>query len=116
VWLVGEQDTHGHLPIIKIKDKPGYPKDRIKRRSPMMVFFVIGSDNKKYRHLYLQYFPDHSFKVGTRTELKVRYQSTCRSQWQRTKSPSALADQFVREKRAERREKKLLKRFIERYS
>jgi hypothetical protein len=91
-----EEHTVGQLPYIKQKD------GTIRRRSPMLVFCVVGSDNKRYRFLYFRSFPDGRFVIGTRHDLGARYSVDCMSRKQRN-SPERIAMRLQREKRYERK-------------
>jgi hypothetical protein len=77
----------------------------IKRRLPMMVFYVVGGDGKKYRYLYFRTLPNQQFLVATRYDHKARYASNCRSRNQRN-SPEAIAIRLRRDKRHERKIRK----------
>jgi hypothetical protein len=79
-WRVAEQ-TIPQLPVIRLKD------GSIRNRSPTMVFYVLGSDGRKYRYLYFRSLPNSRFLVGARADLQARYASSCMSRKQRQENP-----------------------------
>jgi hypothetical protein len=110
-WYVAEQDIHAQLPVIKLKDEDGNPTGQIKRVSPMMVFYAIGlTDHKKYRYLYLSQ-QNGSNLVGTRGDLRTKYISRCMSKKQR----HAPELELKRKRREARKQRKIEKRFRQRY-
>jgi hypothetical protein len=90
-WRVAEQ-TVPQLPVIALKPDEDHPEDeppRIKRRSPMLAFFVIGANGRKHRYLYFWLLPhQQQFLIGTRSELNARYASSCMSRKQRQQNPN----------------------------
>jgi hypothetical protein len=116
-WRLVEQENVGQLTPIRL-ERIHENSPVIRRVSPMMHFFVIGNDGKKTRFLYFYRIPNsnNQFIIGTRRDLNARYASTCRSRYQRTLSHDAQIAAIRKQKRAERAEKNLIKRFHERYS
>jgi hypothetical protein len=90
------EHTIGQLPVIEQED------GTIRRRSPMLVFCVLGSNGKRYRFLHFQSLPDGRFRIGTRRDLGARYSVDCMSRKQRN-SPEKIAIRLQREKRYERK-------------
>jgi hypothetical protein len=99
-----EEYIPGQLPYIKQKD------GTIRRRSPMLVFCVVGSDNKRrYRFLYFQRLDADHFRMGTRHELGARYSVDCMSRKQRN-SPERMAVRVAKQRKLEKRFERRLRK------
>jgi hypothetical protein len=109
-WLVSEQAI-AHLPHHRDKGT-----GEIVRRSPMEVYYILGPDNRRYRFLYFHGFPDGSFVVGTRNELKqtLRTKYKCRSMSNKRRLNDYALDRW-RKKCRHMRELKIQRRFRKRY-
>jgi hypothetical protein len=108
-WNVVEQ-TIPQLPIIRLRN------GTIKRRSPAIVFYVIGSNGKKYRFLYFWALPNGTQHiVGTRNDIGAKYLSKCLShkQWYGAEAVAARKKRVARRLRRVRRQ--VEKRFRAKY-
>jgi hypothetical protein len=111
-WNIAEQEIKGHLPYIKDGIDPETGELKIRRRTPMMVFYAIGvTDRRKYRYLYLLQGPNGNL-VGTRGDLQAKHIT---SWYMSKKQRNAPELELKRKRRAARKERKIEKRFRRRY-
>jgi hypothetical protein len=102
-----EEHTVGQLPYIREKNAAG--EETIRRRSPMLVSCVVGSNNRRYRYLYFQGLDADHFRLGTRHDLGARYSVDCMSRKQRN-SPERMAVRVAKQRKLEKRFERRLRK------
>src|SRR6516165_7293234 len=83
---------------VKYRDEETNQK-RTKIYSFGMRFYVVGAtDHKRFDHLYYYEVSPSEFKIGTRTELGIRYATRCRTKTRRDKEQRIMRDVFGKKK------------------
>ena len=98
-WKVSEAE----VPYLKMNNGEHWPD------GSQYVYYVIGADGKRYRHLY-----NLGTKIGTRTDFGLKYRSPYRSKRQRAYEHQLKAMRLGTRKRQrwmERRERAQERRF-----
>jgi hypothetical protein len=102
VWRVYEQQI-GQLPPLLNEEDGTFAANR----SPSSIYYVYGSDNKRYRWLYYRPLPNGQFQIGTRKDIGARWASRCMSKRERKENEDLKILRLIRRKRWLRFERKL---------
>jgi hypothetical protein len=105
MWRVYEQKI-GQLPAFLNEEDGTFAANR----SPPSIYYVYGSDNKRYRWLYYRPLPHGQFILGTRKDIGARWASRCMSKKERKENEDLKILRLIRRKRWLSAEKKLQKR------
>jgi hypothetical protein len=105
MWRVYEQQI-GQLPPLLNEEDGTFAANR----SPSSIYYVYGSDNKRYRWLYYRPLPNGQFQIGTRKDIGARWASRCMSEKERKENENLTILRLIRRKKWLRAERKLQKR------
>jgi hypothetical protein len=105
VWRVYEQQIE-QLPAL-LDDNGTFAANR----SPSSIYYIYGSDNKRYRWLYYRPLPNGQFQIGTRKDIGARWASRCMSKRERKENEDLKILRLIRRKRWLRFERKLQRKF-----
>ena len=102
MWRVYEQQI-GQLPPVLNEEDGTFATNRC----PSSIYYVYGSDNKRYRWLYYRPLPNGQFQIGTRKDIGARWASRCMSKRERKENEDLKILRLIRRKRWLRFECKL---------
>ena len=94
MWRVYEQQI-GQLPPLLNEEDGTFAANR----SPSSIYYVYGSDNKRYRWLYYRPLHNGQFQIGTRNDINARWASRCMSKRERKEDVDLQILRLIRQEK-----------------